>query len=235
MNVILSGIEPRGATYARIDTHIPPNVRYYLAKRAIDLALTLLLLVPLVLLTIILAGIIRLDSRGPALFRQRRVGKYGVEFELLKFRTMSVDSDECVHKAAARRFITGERLSERADNGALYKLDHDLRITRVGRVLRKTGLDELPQLWNVLRGDMSLVGPRPPIAYEVALYSQRDLLRLSGTPGITGRWQVYGRSRVAFGEMVEMDIAYLRTQSIVEDMKLIMLTIPVMVRQRGGA
>jgi lipopolysaccharide/colanic/teichoic acid biosynthesis glycosyltransferase len=232
MIAIRETASPRGATYTRIDTGIPVNPRYRVVKRLLDLAITLPLLPLLVLLTIALGLLIRLDSRGPVFFRQKRVGRYGVEFAFLKFRSMHVDSDDSLHREAYRRLMRGEQIS----NGpATYKLTDDPRITRVGRFIRKTSLDELPQLWNVVRGEMSLVGPRPPLAYEVEMYSERDLLRLSGTPGITGPWQVSGRSRVPFREMVEMDIAYLRRQSLWEDLKLILITIPVLLTSRGGA
>jgi lipopolysaccharide/colanic/teichoic acid biosynthesis glycosyltransferase len=226
---------PRGATYARIDTGIPVNPRYRVAKRVLDLAITLLLL-PLLAIGVAALGIaIWLDSPGPIFFRQKRVGRYGVEFELLKFRSMHVDNDDSVHREAYQRLMRGETLCAGADGAPAFKLTNDPRITRVGRFIRKTSLDELPQLWNVLRGEMSLVGPRPPLAYEVEMYGERDLLRLSGTPGITGPWQVGGRSRVPFREMVEMDIAYLRRQSLWEDLKLILITVPVLLTSRGGA
>ncbi len=153
---------------------------------------------------------------------------------MLKLRTMYAHSTDEPHRAAIERFMRGEALNE-SDEGLTNKLDEDRRITRVGAFLRKTGLDELPQFWNVLRGEMSLVGPRPPLPYEVALYTPRDQRRLEGVPGLTGAWQVYGRSRVPFDEMVEMDVTYLRQQSIREDLKLIALTIPVMLLGRGGA
>lgn len=233
--MILAGAETglRGATYARIDTGIPANPRYYIAKRLLDLAVTTPLLVPLGIVVLVVGAIIRLDSKGPALFRQKRVGQYGTEFELLKFRSMYADGDDAVHREAITRYMHGEKLADVA--GASYKLERDPRITRVGRFIRKTAIDELPQIWNVFKGEMSLVGPRPPLAYEVRMYDARALLRLSGKPGLTGPWQVYARSRVSFQEMVEMDVAYLRRQSLWEDVKLIVLTIPVMLSSRGGA
>jgi lipopolysaccharide/colanic/teichoic acid biosynthesis glycosyltransferase len=177
---------------------------------------------------------IRLDSPGPAIFRQRRVGRNGVEFPMLKFRSMYHNCGESSHQAAYTRFMRGAVLNA-VDASMPFKLGADPRITRVGRLLRKTSLDELPQLWNVLRGHMSLVGPRPPIPYEVALYTPHDRLRLAGPPGLTGPWQVYGRGRVPFHEMVEQDIAYLRSQSLLYDIKLLLLTIPVVLKGRGGA
>jgi lipopolysaccharide/colanic/teichoic acid biosynthesis glycosyltransferase len=225
----------RGATYTRIDIGIPVKHRYCVAKRLLDLAMTLSLLPLLAFITVVLGILIRLDSPGPILFRQKRVGRYGMEFELLKFRSMHVDSDDTVHREAYRRLMRGEELGKNGDGSGSYKLTDDPRVTRVGRFIRNTSLDELPQLWNVLRGEMSLVGPRPPLAYEVEMYGERDLLRLSGTPGITGPWQVCGRSRVPFREMVEMDIAYLRRQSLWEDLRLILITISVLLTSRGGA
>ena len=117
----------------------------------------------------------------------------------------------------------------------LAKETNDLRITRIGRFIRKTSLDEIPQFWHVLTGEMTLVGPRPPIPYEVALYTERDWQRLSGRPGLTGTWQVYGRSAVTFTDMVEMDIAYLKEQSLLKDIKLVFLTVPVMLFGKGAA
>ena len=121
------------------------------------------------------------------------------------------------------------------DSDKQFKLVDDLRVTRVGRFIRRTSIDELPQFINVLRGEMTLVGPRPPLTYEVEEYGPREWLRLSGKPGLTGIWQVYGRSRVSFEKMVEMDIEYLEQQSLLEDLKLIALTLPVMLIGRGGA
>ena len=158
----------------------------------------------------------------------------GVEFDLFKLRSMYVDSDEPFHRKSIKQYMNGEELNGELHSGTLYKLVADPRVTRVGRFMRRTSIDELPQFINVLRGEMSLVGPRPPIPYEVEEYSTRDQLRLYGKPGLTGTWQVYGRSRVTFHEMVEMDIDYLQKQSIWLDLKLIALTIPVMLLGRGG-
>jgi lipopolysaccharide/colanic/teichoic acid biosynthesis glycosyltransferase len=130
--------------------------------------------------------------------------------------------------------MNGGTINGDAETDNPYKLANDPRVTRVGRFLRKFSIDELPQFINVLRGEMSLVGPRPPLPYEVEQYSLRDQLRLCGKPGLTGTWQVYGRSRVTFQEMVEMDIAYLHQQSIWQDLKFIALTVPVMLQGRGG-
>jgi lipopolysaccharide/colanic/teichoic acid biosynthesis glycosyltransferase len=131
--------------------------------------------------------------------------------------------------------MNGGTLSHIEDNSKRYKLTNDSRVTGVGRFLRKTSIDELPQFFNVLHGHMTLVGPRPALQYEVERYSNHDLLRLSGKPGLTGPWQVYGRSKVSFQEMVQMDIDYLRQQSLRQDLKLIVLTVPVMLLGHGAA
>lgn len=214
------------------------NSHYKILKRILDIALTLLLLPLLLVIGLIIALAIRLDSQGPILFKQKRVGLNGVEFDFYKFRSMYVDSDDSVHRNAIKQYMNGEALNghrSTSSTATLYKLVDDPRVTKVGHFIRKTSLDELPQFFNILRGEMSLVGPRPPLPYEVESYSEHDLLRLRGKPGLTGFWQVYGRSRVPFAEMVEMDIAYLQRQSILIDVKLILLTVPVMLFARGGA
>ena len=148
---------------------------------------------------------------------------------------MYVNTDDSSHRQAIAKYMNGEKLSDDKTADLSYKLTDDPRVTRVGRWLRKTSIDELPQFFNVLRGEMSLVGPRPPLPYEVEMYSSYDRLRLAGKPGLTGIWQVYGRSRVTFQSMVEMDIEYLQQQSLWKDLKLIVLTIPVMFLAHGGA
>ena len=211
---------------------------YLRAKRILDVLITLLLLPILCLVMLVVAVFIRLDSEGPIFYRQRRVGQDGAEFDMLKFRSMYVNNDDAIHREAVKRYMNGDALNGHNGYGAVstvYKLVDDPRVTRVGRIIRKLSIDELPQFFNVLRGEMSLVGPRPPLTYEVEDYSARASLRLCGKPGITGYWQVYGRSRVTFDEMVEMDIKYLGQQSILQDVKLIALTVPVAVSGRGGA
>ena len=205
---------------------------YARLKRVLDVVVTLLLLPFLAIIMLLVAIAIRLDSKGPILYRQRRVGLNGEEFELLKFRSMYQDSDDSLHRQAIEKYLMNQALN---DGDVAYKQVDDPRVTRVGKFIRKTSLDELPQFWNVLRGHMSLVGPRPPVPYEVDRYSPHDTLRLCGKPGLTGIWQVYARSQVPFAEMVEMDLDYLRRQSLWLDLKLIVLTVPVMVLARGGA
>jgi len=214
---------------------ISMNQGYQRTKRILDIIFTLLILIPLCIVIVIVAVFIRLDSAGPIFFRQKRVGQNGVEFNILKFRSMYVNSDDSRHREAITKYMNGQKLGESTTGDLSYKVVDDPRVTRVGRFLRKTSIDELPQFFNVLRGEMTLVGPRPPLSYEVDLYSLRDMLRLSGKPGLTGPWQVYGRSRVSFQAMVEMDIAYLQRQTLLEDLKLIALTVPVMIHRNGGA
>ena len=210
---------------------------YLRTKRFVDVLITLMLSPFLVLVMIVVAALIRLDSPGPVFYRQKRVGLDGVEFEMIKFRSMYVSNDNSFHRNAIKQYMSAEALngSSKTATSTLLKVVDGSRITRIGRIIRKTSIDELPQFINVLRGQMSLVGPRPPLTYEVEEYSARDHLRLCGKPGLTGTWQVYGRSRVPFVEMVDMDIAYLQEQSIWLDLKLIVLTVPVMVSGRGGA
>jgi lipopolysaccharide/colanic/teichoic acid biosynthesis glycosyltransferase len=207
---------------------------YLRTKRVLDIALTLLALVPAGLVMLVTAAAIWVDSPGPIFFRQKRIGINGCEFNLYKFRSMYHKVPTSIHEEATARWMSGHVLND-ADADMPYKLGNDTRITRVGQFIRRTSIDELPQLWNVLKGDMSLVGPRPPLPYEVDLYSGHDLLRLAGKPGLTGTWQVYGRGRVTFNEMVEQDISYLETQSLRYDLKLMILTLPVMIGGRGGA
>jgi lipopolysaccharide/colanic/teichoic acid biosynthesis glycosyltransferase len=226
-NMVSQTVQASQTTHTTTVQPICINARYLRAKRVLDIVFILLISPFVLLVSIVIALCIKLDSKGPVFFRQTRIGRNGVEFGMLKFRSMYVNGDEDVHR---------KRVEEMMRNGqTLSKVKNDPRITRVGRFIRKTSLDELPQFWNVLMGDMTLVGPRPPVAYEVALYSERDWLRLSGRPGLTGTWQVYGRSIVTLEEMVDMDIAYLKEQSLLTDMKLIILTVPVMVFCKGAA
>jgi lipopolysaccharide/colanic/teichoic acid biosynthesis glycosyltransferase len=186
--------------------------------------LALLLFAP-VLLAVGLA--IKLTSKGPVVFWQTRVGQDGEEFVLLKFRTMHIDNDPRAHREYVKQLIAGsaQRLRGNGKGRDVYKLTTDSRITCVGRFLRRTSLDELPQLFNVLRGEMSLVGPRPAIAYEVEEYTTWQRQRIfEAKPGITGLWQVNGRSHVTFEEMVRLDLQYARTWSPWLDLKILMRT-----------
>ncbi|MGH9325166.1 MAG: sugar transferase [Terriglobia bacterium] len=203
-------------------------------KRMIDVAgsgAALLALSPLFLL---LASLVKLTSKGPAFFRQKRVGKYGRPFECLKFRSMHTANDPNIHKEYIRKLISGTATSP-PQPGPVYKMKNDPRITRAGRLLRKTSLDELPQLWNVLRGEMSLVGPRPAIPYELECYDRWHRRRvLEVKPGITGLWQVHGRSRTTFDEMVRLDLRYARSWSIWLDIKILLKTPKAVVSGEGA-
>lgn len=204
-------------------------------KRTMDIvgsAGALLLLSPL---CAAIAVAIKLTSKGPVLFRQERLGQYGKPFTFLKFRSMRTDCDSQVHQEYMSQFIAG-RIERSADEDApVFKIQKDARVTAVGRFLRKTSLDELPQFWNVLRGEMSLVGPRPPIAYEYRAYDvwhRRRVLEIR--PGITGLWQVEGRSRTRFDDMVRLDLRYGRKWSIWLDLKILLQT-PAAVLSGDGA
>jgi lipopolysaccharide/colanic/teichoic acid biosynthesis glycosyltransferase len=160
------------------------------------------------------------------LFRQQRVGAGGKLFWLLKFRSMTANADPEVHRSYVANFIKGEERPEQAGDSALYKLVSDSRVTRVGSFLRRTSLDELPQLINVFRGDMSLVGPRPPIPYELEHYQPHHFARLAVKPGITGLWQVSGRNATTFERMVELDVEYIQRRSLALDIEILFRTIP---------
>ena len=199
---------------------------YVLAKRLIDIvgaATFLLLLAPLFALVSLW---IRWDSPGPVFFRQQRVGQHGKRFTMYKFRSMRADADPRIHQ---QYFLDLLKESRAHGGSAVFKVPDDQRVTRAGRVLRRTSIDELPQLWNVLVGNMSLVGPRPPIPYEVDAYEPWVRQRLEVVPGITGLWQVSGRSRLSVEEMFRLDIEYVRRQSLRLDMEILLLTIPTVL------
>jgi len=182
---------------------------------------------------------VKTTSKGPVFFKQRRIGQYGKPFVFLKFRSMYVNNDSSVHETYVKQLIAGQapcHLGKHGENGAaVYKLTKDSRVTRVGKLLRRMSLDELPQVFNVLRGEMSLVGPRPAIPYELAAYQTWHRRRvLEVKPGITGLWQVNGRSRVKFDEMVRLDLRYANTWSPWLDIKILLST-PRAVWQGDGA
>jgi lipopolysaccharide/colanic/teichoic acid biosynthesis glycosyltransferase len=198
-------------------------------KRLMDIVGSTLVLVILAPVFVVVALAIKASSKGPVLFRQRRVGQYGRPFTFLKFRSMHVGNDSSVHREYVTQLIAGEaQRNPCKGNGngiGVYKLTNDARITRVGVFLRRSSLDELPQLLNVLNGEMSLVGPRPAIPYEVAAYQTWHRRRvLEVKPGITGLWQVSGRCKVEFDEMVRLDLRYAKTWSPWLDMKILLRT-----------
>lgn len=200
--------------------------KFPMFKRSLDLALVLPALVLLSPLFLLVALVIKLHDRGPVLFWQQRVGLNGRVFSFPKFRSM------CVNAEAVRAALLAT--NEHGSEGVTFKMKRDPRITPVGRLIRRTSIDELPQLWNIVRGDMSLVGPRPPLVSEVTRYTLQERQRLSVTPGLTCIWQVNGRSEIPFPQQVEMDIDYIQQRSIATDLKLIAKTLPAVVRGRGA-
>jgi exopolysaccharide biosynthesis polyprenyl glycosylphosphotransferase len=204
-------------------------------KRASDIAVASLALVLTSPLWMVVSLLIKKDSFGGVFFTQERVGMDGRTFICLKFRTMKHDADEQLHRESYRQNIAGEVDADRTERQHLFgKVPNDPRITRVGRWLRRSSLDELPQLINVLRGDMSIVGPRPPIPYEVRAYDMWHRKRLEMKPGITGLWQVSGRNRLKFDDMVKLDLFYIENWSVLLDIKIILLTIPALWRDDGA-
>jgi lipopolysaccharide/colanic/teichoic acid biosynthesis glycosyltransferase len=201
-------------------------------RRSLDLFVATILLLLAVPLVTSIALAIRIDSKGPVFFRQRRVGRGRREFTMLKFRTMRSDADATRHRKYVQTLIDGDGHPER---GRLYKLSVDDRITRVGRILRSWSLDELPQLFNVLRGEMALVGPRPVIPYEVEMYPEDYLRRFAVKPGLTGLWQVSGRNERTYDEMVSFDIQYAEAASLLLDLRILAKTVPVVLRRQGVA
>lgn len=199
-------------------------------KRALDVALSLVLLVALLPLLAVIAVLIRLEGPGAVFFEHERAGKNGQPFRMYKFRTMVPNNDPRVHQAYYTALVRGEA---KPVNG-VYKIANDPRITRVGRVLRRFSLDELPQLINIVRGDMSLVGPRPALPYEVELYGAYERQRLAVPPGLTGLWQVSGRSKLGFKEMIELDLVYINGWSLWRDL-IILLRTPFVVATGVGA
>jgi lipopolysaccharide/colanic/teichoic acid biosynthesis glycosyltransferase len=228
---------------------------YYRIKRVFDITAVLLSVLLLLPLLVLIAVLIKLDSAGPVFFVQERIGakrkvvdgriEWIIQpFPFYKFRTMWHNVDSDLHQQYVQAYIEGDEAkmaslrpdSGGADSGAAtsYKLNGDPRVTRVGQWLRRTSLDELPQIWNVLKGDMSLVGPRPPIPYEVRKYRPEHMRRLATIPGITGLWQVSGRCETTFEEMVQLDLEYIQKQSIWVDIKILLLTVPAVISEKGA-
>jgi lipopolysaccharide/colanic/teichoic acid biosynthesis glycosyltransferase len=204
-------------------------------KRMLDIAGSAMLLALLSPLLLLIAVLVKLSSPGPVLFRQLRVGQSAKPFTMLKFRTMKANAEHALHQKFVTDFIkSGGQKLEPGDT-KLFKIADDPRVTPLGRILRRTSLDELPQLWNVLIGDMSLVGPRPPLHYEVEQYRSWHWRRvLEAKPGVTGLWQVAGRSRTTFDEMVRLDLRYVRTRSLWTDVKILLATPRAVVTGRGA-
>jgi lipopolysaccharide/colanic/teichoic acid biosynthesis glycosyltransferase len=231
---VMQEIETRVSTIPRARfTAAFVGLRYVRLKRIVDIVITILLLPLLALLFLVIAIAIKLYSPGPIFYRQQRIGQNGKPFMMLKFRSMHVGNSSSVHQQFMQHLIR-ENLRP-ADIGLkVMKLQNDRRITKPGKLLRLLSLDELPQFMNVLRGEMSIVGPRPPLPYEYELYNDWHKQRLGVKPGITGLWQVTAHNLVSFDEMVQMDLHYIETMSPWFDLKIMVLTPLEMLRARGG-
>jgi exopolysaccharide biosynthesis polyprenyl glycosylphosphotransferase len=193
-------------------------------KRLLDIIISIIMLIILSPLFMLTALVIRIDDRGPVIFSQTRVGRKGKRFTIYKFRSMEVRAEE-----------KKDHLMDLNESGSIiFKIKEDPRFTRIGKIIRKTSIDELPQLWNVLKGNMSLVGPRPPVPNEVEKYGYRDLGRLDVKPGLTCIWQVSGRSNIDFEGQVKLDLQYIESQSFWTDIKLLFKTVPAVLLGRGA-
>lgn len=213
----------------------PPKKLPLAAKRLMDIVGSLFALILGLPVFLAVAIAIKLTSKGPVFFRQQRLGRHGRKFTFLKFRSMHVDSDATIHREYVKRFVANDNTSQPSEGQPTYKLTVDPRVTPIGRFLRKSSLDELPQFLNVLKGEMSLVGPRPPVLYEAECYNLWHRARLSvAKPGMTGLWQVDGRSRVKFDDMVRLDIRYAQSWSLWLDIKILLRT-PMAVVSGNGA
>ena len=232
------------------NTDVENRAFYYILKRIMDVIISSLLLILLLPLLLMIALLIKLDSPGPAIFSQFRVGcklkwkglrytKEVVPFVFYKFRSMHKDADESKHVEFTKAYLENdlEKMNQLQDGpveeGNEYKLNNDNRVTRMGKFLRETSLDELPQLINVLKGDMSMVGPRPDLPYVVELYEPRHMKRLATMQGLTGLWQVTGRNASSFENLIEADLEYIENQSLWLDIKIMLKTPIVMLNLKG--
>lgn len=199
--------------------------------RAVDLSVAVVGLVVLIPVLLACALLVRLTSPGPALFVQTRVGRGARLFPMYKFRTMRNGCADTVHRAYVQQLLTSDR-PQVGGSGGLYKLESDRRVTSFGHFLRRTSLDELPQLFNVLRGEMSIVGPRPALPYETEFYEPRHRARFDVRPGITGLWQVSGRGRLTMREALDLDVAYVHQRRVSLDLRIIARTVPALLSRR---
>lgn len=221
--------------YPELRARRPRGWMSFAVKRGVDVIGSLTLLGVLAPLLVLICTLVKLRSRGPIFFRQVRVGQMMKPFTMLKFRTMYSDADHRIHHEFVSSFIKASGQVRETGKNGFFKLVDDPRVTSVGRLLRSTSLDELPQLWNVLRGDMSLVGPRPPLPYELEQYEPWHRCRiLEAKPGLTGLWQVIGRSRTTFDEMVRLDLRYARTRSLRTDIKILLATPAAVISGKGA-
>ena len=221
---------PRQARTAIARTARSRGVHQWL-KNVLDLVIAILVLVVLWPLLLVVAVAVKLDSPGPAIFKQTRIGKDGKVFTVRKFRSMCVDADDKLHREALKKLVQGEPTAE-VNGQAFFKPADDPRVTRVGKFLRATGLDELPQVMNILRRDMSVVGPRPAIPYELELYKDWHHRRLAVRPGVTGLWQVKRHDTENFDDVIKLDLEYIDSFSIWLDLKIIVLTFPMILFRR---
>jgi len=204
------------------------------AKRALDIAGSTAFLIAFSPVFLFVSALVKLTSTGPVFFRQQRVGEDGRPFQMLKFRTMHVNADHTIHQQYVENFIQSSGTSETRKN-VVFKIVDDPRVTPLGHFLRRSSLDEFPQFWNVLTGEMSLVGPRPPLPYEVARYKGWHRRRvLEAKPGITGLWQITGRSRTTFDEMVRLDLRYAKNYSVWSDLKILLATPRAVISGKGA-
>lgn len=204
-----------------------PKNKVPVEKRIMDMIVALGLILAFSPIFILAAILIKMTSRGPVIFKQTRLGLNGQPFQILKFRTMRTDMEDDIHRAFMKKVIEKQKAS---GVNQVFKMKNDPRVTLIGRILRKTSLDELPQLFNVLKGEMSMIGPRPPLAYEVECYKRWQLERLTGLPGITGLWQVSGRNHTDFETMVKQDIEYIRNRNLGMDIEILLKTVPAMLK-----
>jgi lipopolysaccharide/colanic/teichoic acid biosynthesis glycosyltransferase len=210
-----------------------PMARRRIGKRAFDLLVAGTLTAALLPVGLLVALLIAATSRGGPFYRQTRIGRGSRPFVMYKFRTMRAGSSDAVHREYVRRLLTDERPPVGGAKG-LYKLEADHRVTRVGRILRRTSIDELPQLWNVVRGDMSLVGPRPALPYEAELFNATHRERFLVPPGLTGLWQVSGRSKLPMRAGLDLDVEYVRRQSFRLDLLILLRTVPAVLAAVGA-
>lgn len=208
----------------RISVKIPMKGMTFLIKRSMDLMCTISGLILLIPFIVVLTVLIKLDSRGAVIYKQARVGRYGRPFHMYKFRSMVEEASSMKLDLQSRNEIDGK----------MFKIRDDPRMTRVGRWIRRYSIDELPQLLNVLKGDMSLVGPRPPLPAEEELYTDEERLRLTVLPGMTGLWQVSGRNNLSFEQMVHLDLVYIENWNLWLDIKLLFKTISVIIKGDGA-
>jgi lipopolysaccharide/colanic/teichoic acid biosynthesis glycosyltransferase len=243
-------LRTKGMIQGKVQASSFQNRTIPLKKRTVDLILVIPALILLSPIFLVISLLILLDSKGPVFYKQKRVGLVPLNpndrtkwqdtiFDMYKFRTMYVDIDQDPHRRFMEAYINGDtqkltELEPEVLETEAFKLTNDPRVTHIGKFLRKYSLDELPQFWNVLLGDMSLVGPRPAIPYEVEMYKPEHFKRLSVIPGVSGLWQVSGRTTTTFEEMVHLDLEYIESQSLWLDIKILVRTLPAIISSKGA-